>query len=144
MPSRRSIATTALGALLLFPGGLAAQSIEISIPAFDVSVPSISVDTSGVADVLDLSAGGGTTAQFNESDLDFIARSVEEATSGISEVIVATTAGIAEELEKMANAVRAAGEEIASTMDELASIVVLCVEGGSCAPPDPPQPPPEP
>ena len=152
MPNRRSIAATALGALLLFPGGLAAQSpgglaaqsIEISIPAFDVPVPSIGFDTSGVPDVSGFSFGEGGTAQHNESDFDFISRAVEEATSGISEALITTAAGIAEGLEEVAEALRDVGDGIASTMDDLAAIVVLCVDGGTCAPPDPPPPAPEP
>lgn len=149
MPNRRLIAATALAALLLFPGGLAAQSpgglaaqsIEISVPAFDVPVPSIGFDASGVADVSGASFGEGGAAQYNESDFDFVSRAVEEATSGISEALITTAAGIAEGLEEVAEALRDVGEGIASTMDDLAAIVILCVDGGTCAPPDPPPEP---
>ncbi len=141
MPKRRSIAATALGALLLFPGGLAAQSFEVSVPAFDVPVPSISIDISDVPDGSDFSIGEDTSAQFNESDFNFVSRVVEEATSGISEALVTTAAAITEGLEEIADALRDVGEDIASTMDDLAAIVVLCVDGGTCAPPDPPPEP---
>lgn len=137
MPSRRSIAATALGAMLLFPGGLAAQSFDVSVPAFDVPVPSIGIDISSVADASDFSTGADTVAQHNESDFDFVSRLAEEAASGISEALVTTAAGIAGGLEEMADALTEFGEDIANTMDELAAILVLCLSGGICAPPDP-------
>ncbi len=144
MPNRRSIAAATLGAMLLFPGGLAAQSFDFSVPDFDIPVPSISFDFSGVSDVSDFSNGADTTAQFNESDFDFVSRAVEEATSGISEALITTAAGIAEGLEEVAGALSDLGEDIESTMDDLANIVILCAEGGSCTPPEPPAPTPEP
>lgn len=166
MPSRRSVAAAALGALLLFPGGLAAQSFELSIP-------SISIDVPGAFDAPDFSTGAEADAQFNESDFDFVSRLAEEAASGISEALVTTAAGIAEDLEEIGDALTDQGEELAggisealiataagllarleeiaaqgldpeevdSVVDELASIVVLCLSGGSCEPPDPPPEP---
>lgn len=141
MPNRRSIAATALGAMLVFPGGLAAQSIDVSVPAIDVSVPSISIDISGVPEASDFSIDTDTTVQHNESDFDFVARSIEEAGSAISESLATTAAVIAEGIEEMADALTELGEDIASAMDDLAAIVVLCVDGGTCAPPDPPPQP---
>ena len=141
MPSRRSIAATALAAMLLFPGGLAAQSIEISFPGIDV--PAISIDISGVPDAADISAGVEAAAQYNESDFDFVSRIAEEATDGISENVDAALAAVADRLEEFVQG-GLDPEEIDSVVDELASIVVLCTSGDSCVPPDPPPPPPEP
>jgi len=157
MLSRRSITTTVLCAMLLIPGGLAAQSIEISLPGIDV--PTISVDISGVPDAADISAGVDAAVQYNESDFDFVSRAAEEAARGISEALVTTAGGIVEELDKIEDLsaneagalvttvvgiLRGMGEAIESVMDELASIVVLCTSGDSCVPPDPPPPLPEP
>lgn len=157
MLSRRSITTTVLCAMLLIPGGLAAQSIEISLPGIDV--PTISVDISGVPDAADISAGVEAAVQYNESDFDFVSRAAEEAARGISEALVTTAGGIVEELDKIEDLsaneaealvttvvgiLRGMGEAIESVMDELASIVVLCTSGDSCVPPDPPPPLPEP
>lgn len=137
MPRHLSVAAAALGALMVFPGVLSAQSIDVSIPEISIEVP-------GAFDAPDVSSGPDAGVSHNESDLDFVARAVEEATSGISEAIITTAAGIAEGLEELADDLKAVGEDIASTMDELASVIVLCVDGGTCAPPDPPPPPPEP
>lgn len=137
MPRHLSVAAAALGSLMLLPGVLSAQSI-------DVSIPEISIDVPGAFDAPDVSSGPDAGVSHNESDLDFVARAVEEATSGISEAIITTAAGINEGLEEMADALKVVGEEIESTMPELANIIVLCVDGGTCAPPDPPPPPPEP
>lgn len=140
MPSRGSIAATALGAMLLFPGGLAAESFDVSVPAFDVPVPSISIDISGVPDASDFSTGVDTAAQFDESDFDFISRIAESGASGISEAFVTTAAAVLFRLEEIA--VQGLDpEDVESTIDELAGIVILCVDGGSCAPPDPPPEP---
>lgn len=141
MPSRRSIAAAALGAMLLFPGGLAAQSFDVAVPDFDVPVPSISIDISGVPDASDFSTGADTAAQFNESDFDFVSRIAEEATSGISEALVTTAAGLLTRLEELF-ALGLDPEEIDSVVDELAAIVVLCADGGTCEPPDDPPPAP--
>lgn len=138
MPSRRSISATALAAMLLFPGGLAAQSIEISLPGIDV--PTISIDISGVPDAADISAGAETAVQFNESDFDFVSRIAEEATDGISENVDATLAAFAGRVEEFIQG-GLDPEEIDSVVDELAAIVVLCVSGDSCVPPDPPPEP---
>lgn len=137
MPRRISTAVAALGVLMVFPGVLSAQSIDVSIPEISIEVP-------GAFDAPDVSTGPDAGVSHNESDFDFVARAVEEATSGISEALVTTAAGITEGLEEMADALKAVGEEIESTMPELANIIVLCVDGGTCAPPDPPPPPPEP
>ena len=135
MRSRRSIAVT-LGAMLLFPGGLAAQSL----PAFDIPVPSISIDLSGLPDAPAFSSGADTAVQFNESDFDFVSRIAEEATSGISESVVNTLAAVQARLEEFA-AQGLDPEEIDSVVDDLQGIVVLCVSGGTCEPPDPPPEP---
>jgi hypothetical protein len=137
MPRRHSVAAAALGVLMFFPGVLSAQSIDVSIPDISVNVP-------GAFDAPDATIGSDVSVSHNESDFDFVSRAVEEATGGISEALTTTAAGIAEGLEEMADALKVVGGDIASTMDELASVIVLCVDGGTCGPPDPPPPPPEP
>ncbi len=143
MPSRRLITTAALGAMLLFPGALSAQSIDVSLPGFDIDLPGISIDVDipGAPDV-SADAGGGTAAQFNESDFDFVSRIADETASGISEALITTAAGVVETLEGLI-ALVPDPDEIESTMDDLANIVILCTTGGTCEPPADPPPEPE-
>ena len=128
MIGRRPLAAAVFGALLLSSGGAMSQSFEA---AFDAAVGDLGFSMPDAGDAPGFSADPGTTG-FNETDFDFVSRATA---SGISEALI-TTAGILEEaLEELLDS-GLTPEEIKSVVNELQGIVILCLDGGTCEPPE--------
>ena len=129
MVGRSLLAAAALGALLSYSGLAMGQSFDA---AFDAAFDGVSFDPPSAVDAPDISSDTGGTG-FNESDFDFVSRSTA---GGISEALIATVADIVEEaLGDLADS-GLTPEEIDSVVDDLQGIIVLCLDGGTCEPPD--------